>query len=76
MIGDCVTANSHQLSSSFDSALRSVYLYLCSRIQNNKKEPLLLALVLDQTLIYVKRRVLKLNLATLPTQLYIVKICI
>ena len=32
-------------------------------------EPLLLALVLDQTLIYVKGHILKLNLATLPTQL-------
>ena len=36
---------------------------MCSRIQNNKKEPLLLALVLDQTLIYVGH-VLKLHLAS------------
>ena len=35
---------------------------LCSRIQN-RKEPLLLALILDQTLIYVKGHVPKLNLA-------------
>ena len=37
---------------------------------------MLFALVLDQTLIYVKGNVLILNLATLPTQLEIVKIYI
>ena len=46
------------------TSCRALYV-LCSRIQkkSDRKEPLLLALVLDQTLINVKGHVLKLNLA-------------
>ena len=61
---NCITYIFHEanLPALTSNSCQALYV-LCSRTKHYKKEPLLLALILDQTLACVKGHVSKLNLA-------------